>query len=77
MDIQQIIADLTPKKGCWVAQLTGDAADLMAGIEAFEDAGGKVSRKETADKLVSWGVTTSQQKVKYHLNRECKCRPPK
>lgn len=80
MDVQAIISELAAsnKNACWAAKLTGDAAELLAGIEAYEDEGNKrLPRKEIAERLNKFGADTHAGKVKAHLNRECKCRPPK
>ena len=76
MDVDQIVAGLAKQKpGCWASHLKGEPAELLAAIEAFEDDGGFVNRKLTANKFNEYGVGTNDNQVKRHLNRDCKCRP--
>lgn len=78
MDIDSVIAGLAkPKPGCWASHLEGEPAELLAAIEAFEDEGGFVDRRLTAAKFNEYGSPANDNAVKRHLNRECKCRPPR
>lgn len=74
--VAEILSAPTSRRGlCWVADLEGDAAELVRRLTELERSGTRIPRQAALKKLRDWGVAIGASSLRRHLVGECGCRP--
>lgn len=75
--VEDLIASIPPSMGgagCWAANLTGQAAEFVAGVKAREATGVKLSRGAiTAILKREFQVNVGEDTMRKHITGRCRC----